>query len=472
VPGAFNTIRPSVFARRMIKIGARIRLRAGVVALTFMLALMSAPAHAQQQFYVFKSLLSAGSANWCMDNPGGVYQPGAQITVSGCTAAPSQTLGYENGTNLTLGGLCLDGQLPSAGGAVVIAECDGSDHQVWVLQPFQNNRDVFEIVNPDGLCVSVNGAIGQRMPLVLAPCEERPAQGWVSYSRPSGARPVYGTYSEPQYYWRSGQRYCWYDNGWNGAGWYVCGSAFLQGEGYGGPLGWSYWYFPGQIIPTIRPTLRPTIRPTTLPTIRPTILPTVRPTVLPTVRPTLLPTVRPTIRPTLLPTVRPTVLPTVRPTIRPTLAPTVSPTVRPTVLPTVRPTIRPTLVPTVSPTVRPTVLPTVRPTIRPTLVPTVSPTVRPTVRPTLLPTVAPSDIELKHDVVKLGSLASGIGIYRFQYNWSDQVYVGVIAQEVTAVRPDAVLRGPDGYLRVDYRRLGVRFQTWNQWVAAGGQTGN
>lgn len=34
-------------------------------------------------------------------------------------------------------------------------------------------------------------------------------------------------------------------------------------------------------------------------------------------------------------------------------------------------------------------------------------------------------------------------------------YEGVMAQDVLKVRPDCVWRGPDGYLRVDYRRLGV-----------------
>jgi Chaperone of endosialidase len=85
----------------------------------------------------------------------------------------------------------------------------------------------------------------------------------------------------------------------------------------------------------------------------------------------------------------------------------------------------------------------------------------------------PSDIQLKHDVVRVGTGADGIALYRFQYNWSDQVYVGVIAQEVQAARPDAVVRGADGYLRVDYGRIGVSFQTWEQWLLSGGQpTGN
>jgi len=42
----------------------------------------------------------------------------------------------------------------------------------------------------------------------------------------------------------------------------------------------------------------------------------------------------------------------------------------------------------------------------------------------------------------------------------------VMAQEVAATRPDAVQQGADGYLRVDYARLGLRMQTWDEWVAA------
>ena len=33
--------------------------------------------------------------------------------------------------------------------------------------------------------------------------------------------------------------------------------------------------------------------------------------------------------------------------------------------------------------------------------------------------------------------------------------------------PDAVTRGPDGYLRVRYDKLGVKFQTYDQWIASG-----
>jgi hypothetical protein len=78
-----------------------------------------------------------------------------------------------------------------------------------------------------------------------------------------------------------------------------------------------------------------------------------------------------------------------------------------------------------------------------------------------------SDIALKHDVILLGRLPDGIGFYRFSYDGSDQAYVGVIAQEVEAVSPEAVTRGRDGYLRVYYDKLGIKFQTYEQWIASG-----
>ena len=78
-----------------------------------------------------------------------------------------------------------------------------------------------------------------------------------------------------------------------------------------------------------------------------------------------------------------------------------------------------------------------------------------------------SDIALKHDIVLLGHFPNGIGFYRFSYNGSDRAYVGVIAQEVQTVMPKAVVRGQDGYLRVYYDKLGVKFQTYEQWIASG-----
>lgn len=76
-----------------------------------------------------------------------------------------------------------------------------------------------------------------------------------------------------------------------------------------------------------------------------------------------------------------------------------------------------------------------------------------------------SDVRVKRDIVALARLDNGIGLYRYRYVWSDQLYVGVMAQEVAKVMPAAVVRGPDGYLRVDYARLGTRLQIWKEWQA-------
>ena len=62
-------------------------------------------------------------------------------------------------------------------------------------------------------------------------------------------------------------------------------------------------------------------------------------------------------------------------------------------------------------------------------------------------------------------LGNGLELYRFRYKGSDHtLYVGVMAQEVQKIEPSAVSRDRDGYLLVDYDRIGVRFMTWDEWV--------
>lgn len=81
-----------------------------------------------------------------------------------------------------------------------------------------------------------------------------------------------------------------------------------------------------------------------------------------------------------------------------------------------------------------------------------------------------SDIRAKRDIVAVGRLDNGIGIYRYRYRGHDQAYVGVIAQEVAQIVPEAVAVGEDGYLRVDYARLGQRLKTWEEWAADADRT--
>jgi hypothetical protein len=78
-----------------------------------------------------------------------------------------------------------------------------------------------------------------------------------------------------------------------------------------------------------------------------------------------------------------------------------------------------------------------------------------------------SDAALKHDVALLGRLDNGLGFYRFSYYGSDKAYVGVLAQEVQTIAPKAVARGRDGYLRVFYEKLGLRFDTYDHWIRSG-----
>lgn len=107
----------------------------------------------------------------------------------------------------------------------------------------------------------------------------------------------------------------------------------------------------------------------------------------------------------------------------------------------------------------------VRPVVRPVVAPVVG--VRGVARRTARRVVRRSDMMLKHDIFLIGHLENGLGFYRFTYNSGNKTYVGVMAQEVQTIMPTAVLRGSDGYLRVSYDKLGVKFQTYDQWTASG-----
>ena len=68
----------------------------------------------------------------------------------------------------------------------------------------------------------------------------------------------------------------------------------------------------------------------------------------------------------------------------------------------------------------------------------------------------------------VGRRDDGLGIYSYRYLWSDTVYVGVMAQEVALIHPDAIVRSNlDDYLRVDYSRLGLKLMTLPEWDARG-----
>jgi len=75
-----------------------------------------------------------------------------------------------------------------------------------------------------------------------------------------------------------------------------------------------------------------------------------------------------------------------------------------------------------------------------------------------------SDSRLKRDAALVAHLDNGLNLYSYRYSWGEQRYVGVMAQEVARLAPEAVVRAENGFLRVDYRRLGLRLQTWDEWT--------
>jgi hypothetical protein len=78
----------------------------------------------------------------------------------------------------------------------------------------------------------------------------------------------------------------------------------------------------------------------------------------------------------------------------------------------------------------------------------------------------PSDIRLKRNIVALCTTDSGIQLYRFKYLWSNQEYVGVMAQDLIHIHPEALSKDELGFYRVDYSQLGLRMMTIEEWKAS------
>src|SRR5262245_50643506 len=187
---ALKAVGRSLFGHETDK--RRSRSWLGIVIAVLALGFASVHAHAEGDddeggnYYVFQSVITTGNKKWFIDIPASDYSPGKQLTISECTGKANQTFGFDNGSNLTAGGLCMDAlgpnsQTPTAGDPVTIVECDGSDHQVWELQTFESDENVFAIANAEGLCVTADGEVlGRGTALILAQCNEQENQGWVS----------------------------------------------------------------------------------------------------------------------------------------------------------------------------------------------------------------------------------------------------------------------------------------------------
>lgn len=63
-----------------------------------------------------------------------------------------------------------------------------------------------------------------------------------------------------------------------------------------------------------------------------------------------------------------------------------------------------------------------------------------------------SDARLKDNIRRIGTADNGLPIYSFRYRGEDVTHVGLMAQDVLRVRPDAVLTMPSGFMAVDYER--------------------
>ena len=62
-----------------------------------------------------------------------------------------------------------------------------------------------------------------------------------------------------------------------------------------------------------------------------------------------------------------------------------------------------------------------------------------------------SDRRLKSNIVRVGTLGSGLGVY--DYDIAGRRERGVMAQEALEVFPDAVVMTDSGYYAVDYSRI-------------------
>lgn len=63
-----------------------------------------------------------------------------------------------------------------------------------------------------------------------------------------------------------------------------------------------------------------------------------------------------------------------------------------------------------------------------------------------------SDRRLKEDIAPVGTLNDGQTVYSYRYKGEPRTQIGLLAQEVERVHPDAVARHPSGLRMVDYRR--------------------
>lgn len=71
------------------------------------------------------------------------------------------------------------------------------------------------------------------------------------------------------------------------------------------------------------------------------------------------------------------------------------------------------------------------------------------------PSKVPSDRRIKEGIIKIGETHQGLPLYSFRYIGNEKRHIGVMAQDVLKVYPEAVVVGENGYYMVDYGKLGL-----------------
>ena len=69
-----------------------------------------------------------------------------------------------------------------------------------------------------------------------------------------------------------------------------------------------------------------------------------------------------------------------------------------------------------------------------------------------------SDRRTKTDLQWVGMTPEALPIYRYRYVGMSTRFEGVMAQDVLARRPDAVIHGSNGTMMVDYAKLGTQLR--------------
>lgn len=62
-----------------------------------------------------------------------------------------------------------------------------------------------------------------------------------------------------------------------------------------------------------------------------------------------------------------------------------------------------------------------------------------------------SDKNLKENLTPVGKLDNGLTVYCFNFKGSNISQIGLVAQEVQKLHPEAVAKGDDGFLKVNYK---------------------